>query len=57
VCYGQLAAASSHDDFGFISFFALKSDGQKDSMASSPIVKALRAASPIYGVVQAWVDH
>ena len=29
-------------------FFALKSDGRKDSMASSPIVIALRAASPIY---------
>ena len=48
MCYGRLAAASSHDEFCFISFFALKSDGQKDSTASSPIVSALRAASPIY---------
>jgi hypothetical protein len=34
--------------FLFIYYFALKSDGQKDFMASSPIVIALCAASPIY---------
>jgi hypothetical protein len=32
----------------FIYYFASKSDGQKDFMASFPIVIALRAASPIY---------
>ena len=32
----------------FIYYFASKSDGRKDIMASSPIVIALRAASPIY---------
>jgi hypothetical protein len=48
VCHGRLAAASSHNEFCVISFFALKSNGQKDSTASSPFVSALRAASPIY---------
>ena len=44
----RLAAAVSHDEFCFISFFAPKFDGRNDTTASSPIVIVLHAIPPNY---------